>query len=67
MTEEKERMSTDHDVDTVRTVFTLSVSATAEWERLERRPARDLPGLRRFMERPWPFSTSCSTIPVRLG
>jgi hypothetical protein len=57
MTEEKERMPIDHDVDTVRTVFTLSVSATAEWERLERRRARDLPGLRRLMKRPWPFST----------
>lgn len=36
--------------------FTLSPEAWAEWERINRRPARDLPGLRRLMQRPSPFS-----------
>jgi uncharacterized protein (DUF1778 family) len=37
--------------------FTLSPEAHAEWERINGRPARDLPGLRRLMKRPSPFST----------
>jgi len=37
--------------------FTLSPEARAEWERINRRPARELPGLRRLMQRPSPFST----------
>ena len=36
--------------------FTLSPDARAEWERINRRPARELPGLRRLMQRPSPFS-----------
>lgn len=36
--------------------FTLSAEAQAEWERINRRPARELPGLRRLMQRPSPFS-----------
>jgi uncharacterized protein (DUF1778 family) len=37
--------------------FTLSPEARAEWERINRRPAKDLPGLRRLMQRRSPFST----------
>ena len=33
----------------------LSPSAWAEWERINDRPARDLPSLRRLLERPTPF------------
>jgi uncharacterized protein (DUF1778 family) len=36
--------------------FTLSPEAREEWERINRRPARDLPGLRRLMQRPSPFT-----------
>lgn len=36
--------------------FTLSDEARAEWERINRRPARELPGLRRLVQRPSPFS-----------
>jgi uncharacterized protein (DUF1778 family) len=36
--------------------FTLSAEAWAEWERINRRPAKELPGLRRLMQRPSPFS-----------
>lgn len=36
--------------------FELASEASAEWERINRRPARALPGLRRLMERPTPFS-----------
>lgn len=36
--------------------FTLSPDARAEWERINRRPARELPGLRRLMQRTSPFS-----------
>jgi uncharacterized protein (DUF1778 family) len=36
--------------------FTLSDDARAEWERVNRRPARELPGLRRLVQRPSPFS-----------
>lgn len=36
--------------------FTLSANALAEWEAINARPARDLPGLRRLMDRPSPFA-----------
>jgi uncharacterized protein (DUF1778 family) len=36
--------------------FTLSDEGWAAWEALNRRPARDLPGLRRLMARPSPFA-----------
>jgi len=39
-----------------RTQFALSEEARAEWERVNRRPAREQPGLQRLMERPSPFS-----------
>jgi uncharacterized protein (DUF1778 family) len=35
--------------------FELDAAATEEWEALNARPARDLPGLRHLMERPSPF------------
>ena len=38
-----------------RTEFTLSPDATAAWEAINARPARDLPGLRKLMMRPSPF------------
>lgn len=37
--------------------FTLSAEALAEWERINRRPERELPGLRRLMQRASPFSS----------
>jgi uncharacterized protein (DUF1778 family) len=37
------------------TVFDLDADALAEWESINYRRARDLPGLRRLMERPSPF------------
>lgn len=36
--------------------FELTPDVADEWERINRRPARDLPGLRKLMERPTPFS-----------
>lgn len=36
--------------------FELDEDAIAAWEAINRRPARDLPGLRRLMERPSPFA-----------
>jgi uncharacterized protein (DUF1778 family) len=36
--------------------FALDVDAVAEWEAINARPARDLAGLRRLMERPSPFA-----------
>lgn len=36
--------------------FDLDASALKEWEAVNARPARDLPGLRRLMQRPSPFS-----------
>ena len=39
-----------------RTEFVLDPEAQEAWEELNRRPARDLPGLREFMARPSPFS-----------
>jgi uncharacterized protein (DUF1778 family) len=38
-----------------RTEFVLSPEAQAEWEAINARPARDLPELRKLMERPSPF------------
>ena len=38
-----------------RTEFTLDADAWEEWEELNDRPARDLPGLRAFMRKPVPF------------
>ena len=35
--------------------FELDTAAAEAWEALNARPARDLPGLRRLMERPSPF------------
>lgn len=35
--------------------FALDPSATKEWEAINSRRSRDLPGLRRLMERPSPF------------
>lgn len=39
-----------------RTEFVLAPEAAAAWEAVNRRRARDLPGLRRLMERPSPFA-----------
>jgi antitoxin (DNA-binding transcriptional repressor) of toxin-antitoxin stability system len=36
--------------------FSLSAEAAAEWERINRRPAEELSGLRRLMQRPSPFA-----------
>jgi len=36
--------------------FSLSPEAAAEWERVNRRPAEELAGLRRLMQRPSPFT-----------
>jgi uncharacterized protein (DUF1778 family) len=36
--------------------FVLDADAASEWERINRRPARELAGLRRLMERPSPFT-----------
>jgi uncharacterized protein (DUF1778 family) len=38
-----------------RTEFVLSPEAQAEWETINTRPARDLPSLRKLLERPSPF------------
>lgn len=38
-----------------RTEFVLTPEAQAEWEAINSRPARKLPGLRKLMERPPPF------------
>lgn len=38
--------------------FTLSPEAWAEWERIARRRSRQLPGLRRLMQRSSPFSAA---------
>jgi uncharacterized protein (DUF1778 family) len=36
--------------------FDLDPAAVEAWEAMNARPARDLPGLRRLMERPSPFA-----------
>lgn len=38
-----------------RTEFELDADAAAGWEAVNRRRARDLPGIRRLVERPSPF------------
>lgn len=38
-----------------RTEFVLDAKAAEVWESINRRPARDLPGLRRLVDRPSPF------------
>ena len=38
-----------------RTEFVLSSEAQAAWEEINARPARDLPGLCKLMQRPSPF------------
>jgi len=38
-----------------RNEFTLSSEAAEEWEKINDRPARDLPGLQALMARPAPF------------
>lgn len=40
-----------------RTEFALDAESAEAWDAINRRRARDLPGLRRLMERPTPFST----------
>lgn len=39
-----------------RTEFRLDQEATEAWDAVNRRRGRDLPGLRRLMERPSPFT-----------
>ncbi len=39
-----------------RAEFTLDADAQRVWEEINRRPARDLPELREFMQRPSPFA-----------
>ncbi|MDP2328618.1 MAG: DUF1778 domain-containing protein [Dehalococcoidia bacterium] len=39
-----------------RTAFTLDAEGQRAWERINRRPARSLAGLRALMERPSPFT-----------
>ena len=39
-----------------RTEFTLDAEAAQAWETINRRSARDLPGLHRLFERPSPFT-----------
>ena len=38
-----------------RTEFVLDAESERAWEIINRRPARDLPGLRELMQRPSPF------------
>lgn len=38
-----------------RVQFELDAEALAEWEEVNSRPARELPGLRRLMQRPSPY------------
>jgi len=52
----REVVSAAREVLADRSQFALSPEAQAEWERVNRRPAKDLPGLRRLMQRPSPFS-----------
>lgn len=39
-----------------RSEFALDADAREVWEKINRRPARDLPGLRNLMARPSPFT-----------
>ena len=36
--------------------FVLNADAAAEWDRINRRPAKELVGLKRLMRRPSPFA-----------
>jgi len=36
--------------------FALSAEAAVEWDEINRRPAKELAGLRRLMQRPSPFA-----------
>lgn len=36
--------------------FALAPDAATEWDRINRRPAKELAGLRRLMQRPSPFT-----------
>lgn len=38
-----------------RTAFALSAEAAAVWDAINAHPAKELPGLRRLMDRPSPF------------
>ncbi len=38
-----------------RTEFALNSESQRAWEKINRRPARDLPGLRELIQRPSPF------------
>ena len=40
-----------------RTSFALPEEKIQEWDAINERPARELPGLRKLMERPSPFSS----------
>lgn len=52
----------DHACDAARRVladrqeFTIDEKTLLAWDALNQRPARDLPGLRKLMERPSPFA-----------
>jgi hypothetical protein len=43
--------------------FVLDADAQQEWERINSRPARSLPGLARLLERPSPFATPVADQP----
>ena len=43
--------------------FVLDANAQQEWERINSRPARSLPGLARLLERPSPFATPMADQP----
>ena len=46
-----------------RDFFLLDADAQQEWERINSRPARSLPGLERLMDRPSPFVTPAADHP----
>lgn len=43
--------------------FVLTAEGQKEWERINDRPARTLPGLTRLMERPSPFGSPVESAP----
>lgn len=43
--------------------FVLDTDAQQEWERIDNRPARSLPGLTRLLERPSPFGHPTADLP----
>ncbi len=51
VTEAAQRILADRDR------FELSAAAAAEWDKINRGSARELPGLRRLFERPSPFDS----------